>query len=536
MTYTTNRRRFLVQLGTAAAAGASTPLWFDLVKGGGLPFAWGAGESDVLAPGSPICVHVVLDGGNDYLNTLVDVNDGFYNSPTVGHGAIALTATDTLALTGTNYRLHKSLAWLANRWNTTGDVGFVLGVGNTKQNFSHFNSMKFWSTGRADMAGNTGWLGRYADLTHAQNPLGSISIENLRADAVGTAAPALVVENCEKFNYSAPWLNSNVFLNSAQQMANRTGTAPADELAKMMNTTFQLAGRIQGAANPTITNITPSPAWVTRQLLQAALLIRAGMPSQTYTLAFGSFDSHAQQKQMQTTRFTELNEGLTKFFAALAGHERARDVFVLITSEFGRQATATEDLGTDHGQAGMAMFIGGGTRRGVYGQAPTLDPGGPTAPNRVSDALIPTLDFRSVHATALARLAKDDTNVADSVLNGHYENLGVFSPWTPPSPTTTTTTTAPTTTTVANKAPTAAMTLNKTFGPVPLTVGASGSGSKDVDGTITKYTWGWGDGTAATYGVSATHKFTKRGTFTVRLTVTDNKGASGTVTKTVRVV
>ncbi len=537
MTYTTNRRRFLVQLSTAVAAGASTPLWFDLVKGGGLPFAWGAGEADVLAPGTPICVHLALEGGNDYLNTLVPVEDGFYNSPTVGHGSIALTATDTLALTGTNYRLHKNLAWLANRWNTTGDVGFVLGVGNTQQNFSHFDSMKYWSTGRADMAGNTGWLGRYSDLTPQQNPLGSISIENLHPDAVGTRAPTLVVENCAEFTYSAPWLNTNVFLDSAQQMAARTGTAPADEIAKMMNTTFQVASRIQGANDVDIINSAPNPAWITKQLLQAALLIRAGMPTQGYSLALGGFDSHAGQKQMQTARFTEINEGLTKFFAALAGHERARDVFVLITSEFGRQVTSNKDLGTDHGQAGMAIFIGGGTMRGIYGQAPTLDPGGPTAPNRVSDALIPTLDFRSVHATALARLAKDDTNVADSALNSHYENLGLFSPWTPPAPTTTTTSPPPTTTTTAppNQKPIPSFTLSKTTGAMPLSLSANGGASIDPDGTISKYTWKWGDGTASSTGKTASHVYLKRGTFTVQLTVTDNKGATAYTTKTVKV-
>ncbi len=546
MAYTIDRRRFLVQLGTVAAAGATTPLWYNLIDPRLLPFAWGGAASDVLAPGSPICVHIALDGGNDYLNTLVPVGDGFYNSATVGHGSIALTDADTLALTGTGYRLHNGLPWLANRWNAIGDVGFALGVGNVKNNFSHFDSMRYWETARLDVLGQTGWLGRYADLTQSQNPLGSVSINDARREAVSANAPTLVVQNCAEFAYAAALVNSDVFLTGARHMATIPGAAPVADVARMIGTTFEVAGRIQAAADSNITGDPQNPpnyAAVTKQLLQCALLIRAGLPSQTYTLGFGPFDSHAAQKTMQADRFTELDEGLTKFFAALAGHTRERDVFVLVTSEFGRQATLNKDLGTDHGQAGMAVFIGAGVKRGVYGQAPTLDPGGPTAPNRVHDALKPTLDFRSVHATALARLAKDDANVADDALNAHYENLGVFAPYVAPptttstsTTTTSTTTTSTTTTTAPNKAPVASMSLNKSSGLAPLTVSGNGGASKDPDGTIVSYAWNWGDGSAPMSGKTVSHKFTKRGTFTVRLTVTDNKGATGTTTKSVRVL
>ncbi len=119
----------------------------------------------MLPVGTPICVHIALDGGNDYLNTLAPVEDGWYRDANVGHGSLALTSANSLALTGTNYRLHKNLTWLADRWNTVGDVGFVLGVGNVgNPSFSHFDSMKCWETGQQSTLGKTGWLGRYADI------------------------------------------------------------------------------------------------------------------------------------------------------------------------------------------------------------------------------------------------------------------------------------------------------------------------------------------------------------------------------------
>jgi uncharacterized delta-60 repeat protein len=62
-------------------------------------------------------------------------------------------------------------------------------------------------------------------------------------------------------------------------------------------------------------------------------------------------------------------------------------------------------------------------------------------------------------------------------------------------------------------------------------VGFDGSGSSDVDGTVASYSWDFGDGTSAA-GATPTHTYAKDGTYTVRLTVTDDKGVPGTTTQT----
>ena len=49
--------------------------------------------------------------------------------------------------------------------------------------------------------------------------------------------------------------------------------------------------------------------------------------------------------------------------------------------------------------------------------------------------------------------------------------------------------------------------------------------SFDVDGTIVAYAWDFGDGATAT-GVATTHAYATRGVYTVRLTVTDDSGAT----------
>ncbi|TDN90830.1 LamG domain-containing protein [Microbacterium sp. BK668] len=69
-----------------------------------------------------------------------------------------------------------------------------------------------------------------------------------------------------------------------------------------------------------------------------------------------------------------------------------------------------------------------------------------------------------------------------------------------------------------------------------LKVSVNASTSADTDGTITGYSWNWGDGTPAGTGMTADHTYAAPGTYTVTLTVTDDKGATGTKALTVEPV
>lgn len=60
-----------------------------------------------------------------------------------------------------------------------------------------------------------------------------------------------------------------------------------------------------------------------------------------------------------------------------------------------------------------------------------------------------------------------------------------------------------------------------------LQVSFDGSTSTDSDGSVVGYAWDFGDGATGT-GVTASHRYGKPGTFTVRLTATDDQGASST--------
>ncbi|MCB0872765.1 MAG: PKD domain-containing protein [Thermoleophilia bacterium] len=76
-----------------------------------------------------------------------------------------------------------------------------------------------------------------------------------------------------------------------------------------------------------------------------------------------------------------------------------------------------------------------------------------------------------------------------------------------------------------NQPPAAAAAAVPTIGDAPLDVAFTAAGSTDPDGSTLTYAWNFGDGTTAT-GVSPSHRYTTPGTYTARVTVRDENGAT----------
>lgn len=86
-----------------------------------------------------------------------------------------------------------------------------------------------------------------------------------------------------------------------------------------------------------------------------------------------------------------------------------------------------------------------------------------------------------------------------------------------------------------NQSPNASFTTSPTSGVAPLEVSFDASGSYDPDGNILSYEWDFKDGNTGS-GEIVNHTFSSIGNYDVRLTVTDDKGATDSTTKTITVM
>jgi peroxiredoxin len=75
-----------------------------------------------------------------------------------------------------------------------------------------------------------------------------------------------------------------------------------------------------------------------------------------------------------------------------------------------------------------------------------------------------------------------------------------------------------------NEAPIASFTRSPSSGVAPLAVFFDAAESADPDGTVASYAWDFGDGAAA-QGVTTTHTYETAGTYSAKLTVTDDRSA-----------
>ena len=374
---TLTRRSFLAHSGLVTVTVAGARLGLDLFS----PLGEAAGAASLqsfgpLPSGTPILVLIDLQGGNDATNMLIDLTDPWYYDVPNGHGSIAIQESAILPLTGVSHGLHPSMPWLASRWATDKDVAFVLGTGeNVVHEFSHFAASHYRQV--ADFTGSvgTGWLGRFNDLAAAGSPFASVSIAGVHPTLVGTKTPVLSVSQVAYFDFNVDWRWQDGWLPAWQAMggggAARGTMTRSSELA--IADTFAAQSKVFAASDSSIAARFDSTD-LSQQLAQVAMLVNAGIPSQTYVVTLSGFDTHGNESGAQPTLFGQLDTALGQFFDVVGAGTRAGDVFVYATSEFGRQQTANGSAGCDHGQAGVDIIVGGGVRGGLYGEAPLSTP------------------------------------------------------------------------------------------------------------------------------------------------------------------
>ena len=348
-------RRLFLQAVAAGITVSALPGWL----------AEPAAAAAPLGAADGVLVLVTMSGGNDGLNTFIPMTDGTYHDR---RPHLAIGADRAIAL-GAGRGLHPRLGYFKQQWDK-GNLAIIDGVGLTETTLSHFDSTaRMMTLAPSSAFSGTGWLGRYLDGLRA-DPFNGVSL--------GSSLPVLVKGRSQQA-IALPEYRSNIFdvsepnstygrqFRALRAMGTTsTGMGPlADRLTAGGRRAVDLAGTVYPLVGDK-----REEAEVISKFRLAARLINANLGVRVISIAFGDFDSHANQASMHDERMTELNAALQIFHQMLNPAFVTRTL-VVGTSEFGRRVK-DNGSGTDHGVANSLFAMGHQVNGGIHGQMPSL--------------------------------------------------------------------------------------------------------------------------------------------------------------------
>ncbi len=399
---------------------------------------WALGVQAHMPSGaSKTLVVVQLLGGNDGLNMVIPYTDGAYYSarPTIG-----IKQENVLRL-DENVGLHNGMPELAELFKS-GKLAVIQGVGYPDPSRSHYRSLEIWHTAEPRRIEDTGWLGRYLDLSAPSkanasevffpainvDPVFSKSLSAQRVFVPSVSAAATDsgiaslnaigmksgVASLNAINIGVASLNS-VDMNSASALLNGVDADNGMQLKDAgsdMAASDYLNKRVQGRK---CNSNYPDDSF--GQGLQfIAQMIATGVDCKIYNITLSGFDTHTNGERNHDQLMRKLSSGLNAFQQDLEAHGKDESVVVMAFSEFGRRLAENGGCGTDHGSAAPILVLGSSIKGGVVGEAPSLT-------NLRDGDLVHTTDFRSVYATILDKWFGADSR---EVLRSEFEQLRLF--------------------------------------------------------------------------------------------------------------
>ena len=353
----------------------------------------------VLTHKDPVLVVIELTGANDYLNTIVPYSEPLYwdNRPKVH------ISQDELLIIDDHLAFRSDTESLKDIYDK-GNMAIVHGIGFANSPRSHFRAMDIWHTCEPDTIGINGWLGHVIqDLDPSgENVLKGVSLgQGLPRAMTKRGVPVTSVNHLPTYGVlsSNPGITSeedrSQMLNSFARMYGPTiGNGPTMEyLGQAGRDALRGADIIRVAPETYSSNVEYANNNISRRLRDVAQVHLAGLGTQVFYTAHGSFDTHYDQMGSHTKLWMELSTAINDFLADLSEHNASDEVVIMVYSEFGRRVR-DNGTGTDHGAAGVAFVIGDRVNGGMYGTYPSLKPA-----DLSQGDLNPNYDFRGLYSS-----------------------------------------------------------------------------------------------------------------------------------------
>ena len=425
-----NRRTFLSRVSKATFAGASAPLWLNLVSSQAFAQAAGTYKAGVL---------VSLPGGNDGNNMLIPTDSAEYSEyATLRGGSLAISQGSLLALAGTSngksYAVHPSLTNVSSLYNQK-RASFVANIGPmrapaTKAQIladstllpeallSHPQQLAQWESATTSAAPVTGWGGRMADLLTTQSGSLPALIDAGPSSifTVGNSVQGIAVQANGGDLVALPTGMDAAILAVAQGESQSPNAiiAQAAQL-RVLSAKQQVVLRQAQAAGSGLQTAFPASGF--GNVLQTIAQVMAGRSvigasRQIFYCTQGGYDTHQNQWGAQAAQFAELDAGLGAFMTALDELGLTNQVLVCTHSDFNRTMQANSTQGTDHAWGNHQFIIGGGIQGGqVLGTMPTLELGGSSDLGALG-TWIPTTSVTQMTAGVGAWMGLNNTQLA----------------------------------------------------------------------------------------------------------------------------
>ncbi|WP_397444508.1 DUF1501 domain-containing protein [Polaribacter sp. R77954] len=377
-----------------------------------------------------VLVLIQLQGGNDGLNTIFDLNE--YDNLQAVRSNIIIPENQLINANGTT-SFHPNMTGVKEIWDQE-KLSIIQNVGYPNQNRSHFRSTDIWnSASDAEEYISTGWIGRFFNQNHPLFPETYPNENN--TDPFAITIGKTVSETCQgaNSNFSMALQDPN---NPGTALVSNTGSIPnncyGDALNFVNNTITQTNAYADVIKNASSSGNNLSEKYtdsdLSEKLKHVARLISGGIKTKVFVVQIGGFDNHDNQviegetnTGKHATLLQELSDAMNAFQDDLELLNIDKKVIGMTYSEFGRRIRSNAGLGTDHGTAAPLFLFGSCAKNQILGDAPEID-------TQVDDkeGVQMQYDFRNIYSTILTDWLGASKTTSNAVLFNEFDALPLF--------------------------------------------------------------------------------------------------------------
>lgn len=368
-----------------------------------------------------ILIVVVLNGGNDGLNTIIPLNQMSELNAIRPH--VVLPESKLINLNKSDLAMHPALSGLASLSNEN-RLKIVQSVGYTTPNYSHFRSLDIWYSGAdAKKYVTSGWLGRYLENKHPNFPDAYPSGLYPHPLAIEVGWNSSLMFTGERSFTSFVSSNPESFYEIFNEFNNTYDNSKQGEKLKYL----QLIAKQSNAYGKVLQEVYKkgkdfSSSFernnLSDQFKTIARLISGGLNTRIYKVEINGFDTHGNQvdsgdrtKGMHANLLKELDQSIMAFMKAMDGIGASDRILGMCISEFGRTINSNATNGTDHGHVAPVIFFGNKVDPSVAGTNPII-------PKKINNQqeLDTQFQFRQLYGSVLNQWLGSTQSNTDKIL------------------------------------------------------------------------------------------------------------------------